>query len=200
MKRIFVLLTAMVFMVGGIFAANYTGTTSNGTADVEVSLALGTTDQTKYYEFGFASAEITEASDFPVDDRQPAVNLTLNNSEGNGAIASNTGESDKLWVYWNIIDENGIDLELVIDEPLVGSKEDNDDVIQWMVSFNNGTPLSVTSPATESSGTPGKVDLKTDATGIDSYELTISTVEGALNGKTADTYTGTLTVRVKSAG
>ena len=119
--------------------------------------------------------------------KKTSATLALNE---NGTAADNT--SDAVWVYWNIIDDTGVNIALSIDSPLVGEKEDNDDVIPWTVEWGTdsslGSPTEVPSTGSgEETTTANSADIATGVKGISSKQLTISTT-GQLAGKTADTY------------
>ena len=192
MKKYIVFALIVLIATGSVFANNKK---EDATDTLTVSFPLGSNNNT-HYEVGFSGGEVSNASTFNENGlatpaKKKAATLALN---ANGTAADNT--TDAVWVYWNIIDAAGVDIELSIDSPLSGT-EGNDNVIPWSVSWD--TDKSLESPASKSveESTAKTAVIEKGANGISSKQLTISTT-GQLAGKTADTYTGTLTVKISS--
>lgn len=194
MKKYIVFALIVLIATGSVFANNK----EDATDTLTVSFPLGSNDNT-HYEVGFSGGEVSNTSTFNENGlatpaKKKAATLALN---ANGTAADNT--ADAVWVYWNIIDAAGVDIELSIDSPLVGA-EGNRDVIPWTVTWDtDGRLASPTEVSGEETTTVKTEIVETGAKGISSKQLTISTT-GQLAGKTADTYTGTLTVRISSDG
>lgn len=199
MKKLFALAIVMMMVVGGVFAE---GTGSSGlqkettglSATTDVVLKLGIDENTSFYEIGFSGSDVTKDN---YASRAPKTTVSLAVDSTTKTSASN--ENDELYVYWNIVAPEGIDLELAISEPLKDLSADSPttDTIDWQVDFTTGggTPATSEGASTDS---PAKLQITGIEPGIGSKQLTVSTLANALVGKDAATYTGTLTVRVAS--
>ena len=194
MKKYIVFALIVLIATGSLLANDK----EDAKGTLTVSFPLGSNDNT-HYEVGFSGGEVSNISTFDENGlatpaKKKAAELALNT---NGTAADNT--ADAVWVYWNIIDATGVDIELSIDSPLVGAKGNNN-VIPWTVTWDTDKRLDSPTEVSGEEVTTVKTEIvEKEAKGISSKQLTISTT-GQLAGKTADTYTGTLTVKISSEG
>lgn len=198
MKKLFALAIVMMMVIGGVFAAAGTSgqqtSAENLSATTDVLLKFGVDDNSSRFEIGFSTEPVDE-NNFSDFDKNGEVSLTIN---ATGTAASNS--EDPLFVYWNIIDKEGIKLELAIPGPLEDSAVDSPttDTIDWQVAFTTEEGGSATSEEATAES-PKTLLISNEALlGVGSKQLTVSTLGNALVGKDAATYTGELIVRVAS--
>lgn len=196
MKRIIAIL-AMLIAAASVFAVS-TGTIGTDATQL-VELKIG--DDLYSYNVGFNTA----AS--PVEGDIEATTLALDESDR--TVATN---STDLYVWWDILTANnftvtismdgalegkstdgGVDLGESIDYTVVGAVQDG----EVAPESSGATAISLDSKNYETPSTILDVESGTAAKSFQGQQkLTITTAEGALQGKPEGTYSSTLTLTV----
>ena len=188
MKTKLIVMLIAVFVISSAFA---TAGEQVGNAATEVSLALTDAKATLWFTEGapgtFLGSNLSKYSLALLPNALP-MQTGGNDVHGGGST---------LYLNWNIISAQVLEVYLSVTDFMVGSLQDNDEKLGWRVSWGSTTTIGK-SENDSSLATEGLVYTKsTDTFGnADSMLLTVLT-ENAYELK-PDTYTATLTATVKT--